>query len=597
MDLAHRDTPTKEHWARGSPIFPTLEWKPRPARVDFPGSLPSQSCSCRQWIKVECGTPGIHIRKPISDCSQVPLLCGRVLQDMCSMRPILVATLFLSAVASQMPAPLIIRPAVFVSVAASQAMGQQAAVSFGQPLARQHFMFRGDHLTRRSNGQVGSPLLRNSAPQQPSPVRAPQPQPAPQQQFSNQPVQPAPQRFNNQLAGSRQAQPSLLFDNQQPRLPQAQSSLLFSNQKPRLPQAQPSQPQPINSQNSQSRQTAPQKVNQPAGSPQTQPLQPIRNQAGSPLRQPAQQVNNQQPSLSQAQPSRQQFDSRRTGGSQQPQSAGHVQRSNATSPQFAARPAGRHFLCGVIPDPGECRAAFPRYYFNTQTNQCDCFLYGGCGDEGLESSYSTLNECRATCLPAIQFEGPNCKKVFQDDDILFEPAASLPSLPAPSITSGTAPGAQPALPARPDSENGASQNKSVTQQTAGESVSVASNQHTPGKAPTNRHTLCGKMPSPGTCRGAFPRYYYNETNDQCDCFLYGGCGDEGLESSYATLAECLRVCLPQETLEGPACKEVFQDDQEDFEPLASKPRPTPGQSSSVDTSNIADEDLLGLFGR
>lgn len=495
-----------------------------------------------------------------------------------------------------MPAPLIIRPAVFVSVAASQAMGQQAAVSFGQPLARQHFMFRGDHLTRRSNGQVGSPLLRNSAPQQPSPVRAPLPQPAPQQQFSNQPVQPAPQRFNNQLAGSRQAQPSLLFDNQQPRLPQAQPSLLFSNQKPRLPEAQPSQPQPINSQNSQSRQTAPQKVNQPAGSPQTQPLQPIRNQAGSPLRQPAQQVNNQQPSLSQAQPSRQ-FDSRRTSGSQQPQSAGHLQRSNATSPQFAARPAGRHFLCGVIPDPGECRAAFPRYYFNTQTNQCDCFLYGGCGDEGLESSYSTLNECRATCLPAIQFEGPNCKKVFQDDDILFEPAASLPSLPAPSITSGTAPGAQPALPARPDSENGASQNKSVTQQTAGESVSVASNQHTPGKAPTNRHTLCGKMPSPGTCRGAFPRYYYNETNDQCDCFLYGGCGDEGLESSYATLAECLRVCLPQETLEGPACKEVFQDDQEDFEPLASKPRPTPGQSSSVDTSNIADEDLLGLFGR
>ncbi|XP_047501703.1 papilin-like isoform X2 [Penaeus chinensis] len=515
------------------------------------------------------------------------------------MRPILVATLFLSAMASQ-PVPLIIRPAVLVSVAASQVAGQQAGFFFGQPLARQHFMSQRDHLIRRNNGQVGFSL------------QAPQPQAASQQQFSNQPVQPAPQMFNNQMVSSLQARQSQQFNNQQASFPQTQPSLLFSDQQPRLSQPQPSRQQPNNPQTTPSQQFN----NQQAGSRQKQPGQQVNSQsgqpapqkvnqlAGSPQTQPSQQLNNQQPSLSQAQPSRQQHDNQRAGSPQRqlvPQQNFSNQQAGTQHPQsaqqFAPEPARRHPLCGVIPDPGECRAAFPRYYFNAKTNQCDCFLYGGCGDEGLESSYMTLNECQATCSPANTFEGPNCKKVFQDDGIIFEPAASLPSLPALSITSGTAQGNQTALPLIPDSVNGASQNNITTQQAAAESIGGASNQHARRRVPTKRHPLCGKMPSPGTCRGAFPRYYYNETMDQCDCFLYGGCGDEGLESSYASLAECQQMCVPAETLEGPACKEIFQDDEQVFEPLASGSQPNPGHSSVVDISNIGDENLLELFSR
>ncbi|XP_063598131.1 papilin-like isoform X2 [Penaeus indicus] len=524
------------------------------------------------------------------------------------MRPILVATLFLSAMASQ-PVSLIIRPAVLVSVAASQVAGQQAGFSFSQPLSRQHFISQRDHLIRRNNGQVGSLLLRQSAPQQLSRVQAPQSQAVSQQQFSNQPVQPAPQRFNNQIVSSPQAQSSQQFSNQQASFPQTQSSVLFSGQQPRLPQPQPSR-QPSNPQTMPSQQVS----NQQAGSLQKQPGQQVSSQsgqpapqkinqlAGSPQTQPSQQLNNQQPSLSQAQPSRQQHDNQRAGSPQRQlvpqqhfsnQQAG-IQHSQSAH-QFPPGPARRHPLCGVVPDPGECRAAFPRYYFNVKTNQCDCFLYGGCGDEGLESSYMTLQECQTTCFPANTSEGPNCKEVFQDDEIIFEPVASLPFLPAPSITSGTAQGNQTALPLIPDSVNGASQNNNVTQQAAAEFIGGASNQHTPGRIPTKRHPLCGKMPDPGTCRGAFPRYYYNETMDQCDCFLYGGCGDEGLESSYASLAECQRACVPVETLEGPACKEIFQDDQEVFDPLASGSRHN--SSSVADTSNISDKDLIELFSR
>lgn len=290
----------------------------------------------------------------------------------CSMRTILVAAAILVPAMAIQPVPLLIRPAVLVSVAASQVAGQQAGVSFGQPLPRQHFMSQRDHLMRRDNGQVGSPLLRQSVPQQPSQTRAPQPQAASQQQFSSQPVQPAPQRFNNQLAGSPQVLPSQQFSNQQASFPQTQPSRQFNNQQTGSLQNQPGQQV-----SSLSGQPAPQKVNQLAGSPQTQPSQQISSQAGSLLRQPAQQLNNQQPSLSQAQPSRQQHNNQRAGspqrqpvpqqhfsnqqaGTQHPQSAGHLQINNVTAQQFATGPARRHPLCGVIPDPGECRAAFPR---------------------------------------------------------------------------------------------------------------------------------------------------------------------------------------------------------------------------------------------
>ncbi|XP_045612879.1 uncharacterized protein [Procambarus clarkii] len=79
----------------------------------------------------------------------------------------------------------------------------------------------------------------------------------------------------------------------------------------------------------------------------------------------------------------------------------------------------RHHLCGVKPTPGECRGAFPRFYYNPETDQCDCFVYGGCGQEGLESSYKTLEDCHRTCLPSSLQEGPTCNTVFADEQKVF----------------------------------------------------------------------------------------------------------------------------------------------------------------------------------
>ncbi|KAK4292719.1 hypothetical protein Pmani_034531 [Petrolisthes manimaculis] len=91
------------------------------------------------------------------------------------------------------------------------------------------------------------------------------------------------------------------------------------------------------------------------------------------------------------------------------------------SPQPTSTPGKyRDPQCGVMPDPGECRGAFPRYFFNTTTNQCDCFLYGGCPFEGLQSSYKSLDECIGHCSPENTEEGPKCRHIFRDDVKIFD---------------------------------------------------------------------------------------------------------------------------------------------------------------------------------
>ena len=50
--------------------------------------------------------------------------------------------------------------------------------------------------------------------------------------------------------------------------------------------------------------------------------------------------------------------------------------------------------CLLDPDPGLCQAAFPRYYYNSETEKCTQFLWGGCGGV---VPFETLEECKNAC--------------------------------------------------------------------------------------------------------------------------------------------------------------------------------------------------------
>ena len=50
--------------------------------------------------------------------------------------------------------------------------------------------------------------------------------------------------------------------------------------------------------------------------------------------------------------------------------------------------------CYVKPESGKCRAAHTRYYFNTDENRCQAFIWGGC--QGVVP-FDTLEACQSRC--------------------------------------------------------------------------------------------------------------------------------------------------------------------------------------------------------
>lgn len=53
-----------------------------------------------------------------------------------------------------------------------------------------------------------------------------------------------------------------------------------------------------------------------------------------------------------------------------------------------------HDNCYVAPDPGPCRMAINRYYYDQEEKKCKRFIYGGC--KGVVP-FKTLEECQKAC--------------------------------------------------------------------------------------------------------------------------------------------------------------------------------------------------------
>uniref|UniRef100_A0ABM5G4V9 Kunitz/BPTI-like toxin n=1 Tax=Pogona vitticeps TaxID=103695 RepID=A0ABM5G4V9_9SAUR len=57
--------------------------------------------------------------------------------------------------------------------------------------------------------------------------------------------------------------------------------------------------------------------------------------------------------------------------------------------------SGQPEICHLLPDPGPCRGAIVRYFYNTKTKKCEEFIYGGC--HGNKNNFETLKDCHYTC--------------------------------------------------------------------------------------------------------------------------------------------------------------------------------------------------------
>ena len=50
--------------------------------------------------------------------------------------------------------------------------------------------------------------------------------------------------------------------------------------------------------------------------------------------------------------------------------------------------------CALEPDPGNCKASFPRYYYDRVDKMCKEFIWGGC--YGVVP-FVTLEKCQESC--------------------------------------------------------------------------------------------------------------------------------------------------------------------------------------------------------
>uniref|UniRef100_A0A3P9H6C1 BPTI/Kunitz inhibitor domain-containing protein n=1 Tax=Oryzias latipes TaxID=8090 RepID=A0A3P9H6C1_ORYLA len=59
--------------------------------------------------------------------------------------------------------------------------------------------------------------------------------------------------------------------------------------------------------------------------------------------------------------------------------------------------------CNLKPDPGPCRAAFPKFYYDRDSFSCKSFIYGGC--RGNANQFDTPEACMASCSGDGVFHG------------------------------------------------------------------------------------------------------------------------------------------------------------------------------------------------
>ena len=59
----------------------------------------------------------------------------------------------------------------------------------------------------------------------------------------------------------------------------------------------------------------------------------------------------------------------------------------------------------------------------------------------------------------------------------------------------------------------------------------------------NPDKICTLDPETGPCKALFRKFFYNSTTDQCELFIYGGCG--GNDNRFDTRSECISACGKQ----------------------------------------------------
>ncbi|XP_041663351.1 tissue factor pathway inhibitor a [Cheilinus undulatus] len=226
-------------------------------------------------------------------------------------------------------------------------------------------------------------------------------------------------------------------------------------------------------------------------------------------------------------------------------------------------------LCAMKDDPGPCKAIKERFFFSVETGRCELFEYGGCG--GNANNFESMEACEAMCYvsedknPCHLPEAPGpcrglvtryffdtksqqCKHFFYGG--CFGNANNFRSMAqcqekcqnpvkptkAPEVHTHSARRAFMIQPTVAAGEMTASEPQVQKNET---------NQEVTEVKPRN---LCSQPVEGGNCDGAEKRFAYNPQTRRCHVFRYSGCG--GNDNNFTSRKECSMKCARRRKTQG-----------------------------------------------
>jgi papilin len=175
--------------------------------------------------------------------------------------------------------------------------------------------------------------------------------------------------------------------------------------------------------------------------------------------------------------------------------------------------------CVTVPSAGPCRAAITRFFFDVKSKTCQKYSWGGC-EEQTGNSFETEAQCQTQCGAPTKPECPlfKCAAINCKIAPCAEGNRACPASPTIEREGGIC---CPACDCSPLwlNKNGQQQKCELD------------------------GNPCSGPAVVGSCRGAFPSFFFNEKTKKCESFVFGGCG--GSANRHGTQAECEAKCIPR----------------------------------------------------